>query len=104
MSSRNINLSEKLLKSAALINLSLKSAEKLLIKGERNPQIIKRNILNVLKKDNNIKIDYISIADAKLLYEILNKIVNDILVSVAVFIGKTRLIDNFKFTFSKYNK
>ena len=101
MSSRNINLSKKLQKSAALINLALKSAEKLLIMKEKNSKIIKKSMIDLLENDNNIKIDYISIADAISLNEISDKIASDILVSIAVFVGHIRLIDNFKFTFSQ---
>ena len=100
MSSRNIYLSNKMKKSACIINNALGSAKQLLLSGERDSQTIRENIINVLKQERKLKIDYVSVADGESLNEILGEIQNQILVSTAVFIGKTRLIDNFSFSLS----
>ena len=46
------------------------------------------------------QIDYVSVAEAETLIEISGNISKNILVSTAVFIGETRLIDNFSYSAS----
>ena len=53
-------------------------------------------ILNNIKSEKLAKIDYIEIVDSNSLEEV-KEISKSILVAIAVFIGKTRLIDNFTY-------
>jgi pantoate--beta-alanine ligase len=46
------------------------------------------------------KIDYVSVVDANNMQPV-EKVSNDVLVAMAVYIGKTRLIDNFSFHVEK---
>lgn len=92
MSSRNSYLNPDERKNAVSIYQSLKAAEDAIKKGELNPQVIKGMIKRRLLHSGG-KIDYMEMMDAKNL-EPVKKIKDRILIAVAVFYGKTRLIDN----------
>ena len=97
MSSRNTLLSTSEKQKASIIYQSLLKAKKLLLSGERSAIIIKKLIKNTITSENVIRIDYISISELKTLLEIYDTIKTDILISIAVYINKTRLIDNISF-------
>ena len=99
-SSRNDYLTEAERKIASTINKALRNGEKLLISGEHNSQIIKDEITQIIGAEKLLRIDYISVADSHTLVEISGKIEQDILVSVAVYLKDTRLIDNFSYSIS----
>jgi len=100
MSSRNSYLSESEQKVASIIYRSLQDGKNLVISGERNAQRIRDKITRSIMQDNLLRIDYVSVTDAETLVEISGNISNNILVSTAVFLGKTRLIDNFSYSVS----
>jgi len=100
MSSRNSYLSESDQKAASIIYRSLQDGKNLVISGERNAQTIRDKIIQTIMQENLLHIDYVSITDAETLVEISGNISNNILVSTAVFLGKTRLIDNFSYSVS----
>ncbi|MCR1849026.1 pantoate--beta-alanine ligase [Paraclostridium sordellii] len=93
-SSRNTYLTIEERKAATIINKTLNEAKKLIVEGERNSE----NIINFIKNEITLeplaKIDYIDIVDINRLEDI-KTIEHEVLVAIAVFIGKTRLIDNF---------
>ncbi|AVQ39563.1 pantoate--beta-alanine ligase [Clostridium botulinum] len=95
-SSRNAYLNIKERKSALVLNKSLKEALNALESGETKSNTIKNIIVNRLNKEPLAKIDYVSIVDSDNLQPI-EEIKSSILVAIAVYIGKTRLIDNFTF-------
>ncbi|EPS48773.1 pantoate--beta-alanine ligase [Clostridium botulinum CFSAN002367] len=95
-SSRNAYLNKQERKSALILNKSLKEALKALESGEKNLNNIKDIIVSKLNKEPLAKIDYVSIVDSITLQSV-EKIQSSILVAIAVYIGKTRLIDNFTF-------
>ena len=64
--------------------------------GERDAQKIKEIIRNELNLDPLARIDYVEVVDAESLEDV-NTIENKILIPIAVYIGKTRLIDNLIF-------
>ena len=101
MSSRNKYLSKDEFSSASIIYSSLKMAEKLLIDGEKNPNYIRNKIKKFISQNNTVLIDYISISDNLTLEEINSDIKKDVLISIAVYIGKIRLIDNFSYLVPK---
>ena len=100
MSSRNSYLSESEQKVASIIYRSLQDGKNLIISGERNAQKIRDKITRTIMQENLLRIDYVSVTDAKTLVEISGNISNNILVSIAVFFGKIRLIDNFSYSVS----
>jgi len=95
MSSRNRYLSLAEHKIAANIYKALQDGKSLIISGERDAQIIREKITRTINQESVLQIDYISVADEETLIEISGDISNNILVSIAVFLGETRLIDNF---------
>jgi len=93
MSSRNIYLSVKKRKDAVVLYQSLMFARELTKKGMINCREIISRMKKLIRKTKSAKIDYISIVDSKTLLP-LKSIKREALVLLAVFIGKTRLIDN----------
>ena len=95
MSSRNHYLTNQEKENAAIIYKSLIKTKNLLKNNETSIIILKEKLKSSLLSCPGLKIDYISFANTKNLKEFKKDINNDLLVSVAVFIGKTRLIDSF---------
>jgi pantoate--beta-alanine ligase len=94
MSSRNTYLKPDERQAAAVLYQALKLAQQLWSQGEKDAEKIRRTMRELIQKQPLAeKIDYISIADAETLEE-LDKIKPPALVSLAVKIGKPRLIDN----------
>ena len=93
MSSRNTNLDKEQRQAATVLYRALTLAEKLYGGDERDANTIRRRMTEMIEKEPLAEIDYISAADAETLQE-LDKIENQALVSMAVKIGATRLIDN----------
>lgn len=93
MSSRNTYLNPEERKQAIVLYQALKLAQSLYAGGEKNAEVIRRQMTELIKKQPLAHIDYISIADAGTLEE-LEELRPPALVSMAVRIGKTRLIDN----------
>jgi pantoate--beta-alanine ligase len=93
MSSRNIYLSPKERRAATILFKALTLARQLRRGGEKDAEEIRRQMTSLIQKEPLAQIDYVSIADAETLEE-LNLIDRPALASLAVRIGKTRLIDN----------
>jgi pantoate--beta-alanine ligase len=93
MSSRNIYLSPRERQAATILFKALTLARQLWQGGEKDAGKIRPQMAALIQKEPLAQIDYVSIADAETLEE-LNLIDRPALVSLAVRIGKTRLIDN----------
>jgi pantoate--beta-alanine ligase len=93
MSSRNIYLSPGERQAATILFKALTLALQLSRGGEKDAGKIRRQMTSLIQKEPLAQIDYVSIADAETLEE-LNLIDRPALASLAVRIGKTRLIDN----------
>lgn len=96
-SSRNLYLSETERKAALVLSKSLEGAKEQLRQGERDTDKLKKMIIATIQKEPLAKIDYVEIVDAEELTSIQGVITRNVLVPIAVHIGKTRLIDNFIF-------
>ena len=72
------------------------SAKNLIENGERNSEEIKNHINSIIETERLAKVDYIEVVDS-LSIEKVDVIDKSVLVAIAVYIGKTRLIDNFTF-------
>ena len=94
MSSRNIYLSKTQTLSASKIYKSLLLAKDLLDRGEKEAKKIKNEIKKSLLADSAISIDYVSVVNLDDLKEILGSVNAPALISVAVYVGGVRLIDN----------
>ena len=93
MSSRNTYLNPEERKAAVILYQALSLAQKLFSGGEKDAKLIRRQMKELIQQQPLAQIDYISIADAETLDE-LATVKPPALVSLAVKIGKTRLIDN----------
>ncbi len=93
MSSRNSYLTSEERQAAAVLFKSLSLARQLGQGGEKDADKIRQQMTSLIRKEPLAKIDYISIADADTLEE-LKLIDRSALASLAIRIGKTRLIDN----------
>jgi pantoate--beta-alanine ligase len=93
MSSRNIHLNTDERNAAVIISKSLFAAKDKIINGEYRKQIIIDFISSQIKSEKLAEIDYIDIVAYKDLKEI-NFLNGSIIIAAAVWIGKTRLIDN----------
>ncbi|CZR96892.1 Pantothenate synthetase [Clostridioides difficile] len=95
-SSRNTYLSKKERKSALILNKSLNLVKKELMNGTLDVKKLENLIISTINSEPLAKIDYVEIVDSNTLQPV-KEIEDSILVAIAVFIGKTRLIDNFTF-------
>lgn len=93
-SSRNTYLSEDERKAALVLSRSLKEGRKLVEDGEKDAAKVKKTITDIIEKEALAKIDYVEVVDWNTL-EPVEKIDGPVLTAIAVYIGKTRLIDNF---------
>jgi pantoate--beta-alanine ligase len=93
MSSRNVYLNPAEREAATVLFKALSLAKQLWQAGERDAERIRRQMTSLIQEEPLAKIDYVSIADADTLEE-LNLIDRLAVASLAVRIGKTRLIDN----------
>jgi pantoate--beta-alanine ligase len=93
MSSRNIYLSPEERGAAAVLYRALTLARERWETGETEAGRLRQEMMELINKEPLADIDYISVADVATLWE-LDKIDSPALVSLAVRIGKTRLIDN----------
>jgi len=92
MSSRNKYLSKLERKEALCLSLALKLARDLHKKGETNSSVLENKMATMIEKSNG-KIDYISLVNKDTLHPV-KKVDFDTRILLAVYIGKTRLIDN----------
>ncbi|MBI5893923.1 MAG: pantoate--beta-alanine ligase [Deltaproteobacteria bacterium] len=93
MSSRNTYLNTKERDASLCIYRAITKAKNMFNKGARDTDEILKEVRKVIELEAASKIDYIKICDIETLEDI--KIIkNKALLAIAVFIGKTRLIDN----------
>jgi len=94
-SSRNSYLITEERNQAKILYQSLKLGEKMIKAGEKNPLKVIKKMTEMIKQVPLAKIDYIALTDTQTL-EPVRKIKGELLLSLAVKFGKTRLIDNLK--------
>lgn len=93
MSSRNVYLSKEERKDALSISQAIAAAESAVKSGETSSAKIVKLMKDMISQKPSAKIDYIEIVDPKTL-EPIDTVSGEALAALAVFIGKTRLIDN----------
>lgn len=93
-SSRNTYLSPKERKAALVLSRSIMLGKKMAEKGERDCSKIISAMTEEIQKEPLANIDYVKIVDLETMQQVAS-IENGILAAIAVYIGKTRLIDNF---------
>lgn len=93
LSSRNVYLSVEQRQEALALSQSLKKAQVAVQNGVRDPQLILDLIAERLSQAKGARVDYASVVDAGTLMPV-DRLKSKILVALAVYFGKTRLIDN----------
>jgi pantoate--beta-alanine ligase len=93
MSSRNAYLNPDERRAATVLHRALEAARRAHAAGERDAERLRETLRGVLAEEPRAEIQYVSAADPETLRE-LDGPADRALLSMAVFIGKTRLIDN----------
>jgi pantoate--beta-alanine ligase len=93
MSSRNSYLTTQQRRDAVVLFKALKLAKALINKGERRPKQVVGRMRSLIRAKKRLKIDYLNILAAEDLKKI-KKIKGRVLIALAAYLGKTRLIDN----------
>ena len=94
MSSRNVYLDADQRKAATVLYRSLSAAKIAYEKGERDAEKLRQIMKATIASEPLAQLQYVSCADYDTLQE-LEKVSGKTLLSMAVLVGKTRLIDNF---------
>lgn len=93
-SSRNTYLNPDERKAALILNRSLKLGKDMIENGETDAKAVIKAITDNINTEPLAKIDYVDVVDFDTITPV-DKIGKSVLVAIAVYIGKTRLIDNF---------
>ena len=93
-SSRNTYLNPEERKAALVLSKAVFLGQELVQKGERDAAKIVGAMKDLIQAEPLARIDYVSAVDGVTM-ETIEQIQGTVLVAMAVYIGKTRLIDNF---------
>ncbi len=93
MSSRNNYLSPPQRQAATVLSRALRHGLALLDEGERNGRSLRAAMQGIIEAESLARLDYVSVAHPLTLQE-LDEVDQTAVLSTAVFVGKTRLIDN----------
>ncbi len=93
-SSRNTYLNAEERKAALILSKSLRLGRDAVERGERDAKKVTAIISDSLLTEPLAKVDYVEGVDLENVQRV-DKIEGETLVAIAVYIGKTRLIDNF---------
>jgi pantoate--beta-alanine ligase len=94
ISSRNLYLTTEEQASAAVIHRGLMQAKELFKKGERHAAKLEEIVRSTIESEPRARVDYVSVVDAETLEKLDRLDERPILLAVAAYVGKTRLIDN----------
>lgn len=93
-SSRNTYLSEEERKAGLVLSQAVKLGQKLVAEGEKSAAAVTGAMSELISAEPLAKIDYVSMVSWDSI-EPVETIEGPVLVAMAVYIGKTRLVDNF---------
>jgi len=93
MSSRNSYLDAKQRQAATVLYQALQNAQTKFQDGERSAEAIRKTMTDTINNEPLAKMEYVSCANVDSLEELEN-ISTQALLSMAVYVGQTRLIDN----------
>ncbi len=94
MSSRNNYLSEEERRAAAVLHYALSQADASFAEGEREAGRLMEIVRTTVGKEPKVRLDYVNLNDAETLATLEHLDERPALLSLAAFVGKTRLIDN----------
>jgi len=93
MSSRNVYLNPEERKAATVLFRALRAAEQAYQQGERRAEVLRQTVRSVIATEPRARLQYVSCADYETLAE-LEHVEGKALLSLAAYVGQTRLIDN----------
>lgn len=93
-SSRNTYLSPEERKAALVLSRSIFAGKKLAESGETDAHKLVQAMTDIISAEPLARIDYVKVVDLLTMQQI-DKLDRPFLAAIAVYIGKTRLIDNF---------
>ncbi len=93
MSSRNVYLNEEERRQAPVLYQALRRAEEMIKAGKRDARQVKQAMRRFIRSAPLARIDYVEIVDTDRLQPV-KTIKGEVLVAVAVYFGRARLIDN----------
>ena len=93
LSSRNAYLSEQEREAALVLSRTLRRVEELWRGGEQNGEVLRQEMRGMVQAEPLAELDYVSVADTATLEE-LGTVDRPAMASLAVRIGRARLIDN----------
>lgn len=99
-SSRNTYLSAEERKAALCLSRSIFKAQELIEDGERNAAVVKKAVTDVIEAELLARIDYVEVVSLANMQPV-ETLGESGLVAIAVYIGKTRLIDNFLYDYNE---
>jgi pantoate--beta-alanine ligase len=94
MSSRNTYLTPAERQAAAVLYRALRAARAAFEAGERDAETLRQVTAETVQSEPLARLQYVSVADADTLQELHGPVAGQALLSMAVYFGKTRLIDN----------
>ncbi len=92
-SSRNTYLNEEERKAALCLSQAVKIGQNMVNEGEKSTKTILHAMIKHIESEPLAKIDYVQAVDSSM--QDVEAVGEDTLFAMAVYIGKTRLIDNF---------
>jgi len=95
LSSRNSYLSAEERRAALVLSKGLREAEAMAGAGEKSAKAVIAKVIETIEKEPLARIDYVEIVSMDD-FAPLERIEGEELIPLAVFIGKTRLIDNIR--------
>ncbi|WP_164218906.1 pantoate--beta-alanine ligase [Virgibacillus sp. YIM 98842] len=95
-SSRNVNLSRDEKEEAIWIYKALKKGQQFVIDGEKNPAMIKKEVMDTIKHNTSGEIDYVELLSYPGLKPVM-EVKGQVILAAAVHFEKARLIDNLLF-------
>jgi pantoate--beta-alanine ligase len=94
MSSRNTYLNPAERQAATVLSRALRAAQADFASGERQAEALRQRMIESIQAEPLARLQYVSCADPLSLQELDGPIAGQALLSMAVYVGKTRLIDN----------
>ena len=97
MSSRNVYLDSEERRAALVLHRALEAAERAIAGGERSGDAVRRTMAEVLAGEPRAQVEYAEVVDATT-FQPVEALSGALVLPLAVRIGRTRLIDNFRLT------
>jgi len=95
LSSRNLHLTAEEREIAPRLYQALRAAERIIASGETSAERVKCAACGLLAAEPRIRLEYLEIADEDLMQPV-ERITGPVRVAAAVWVGRTRLIDNLR--------